>query len=74
MSEYNHPKGKLTRTQYIDLDNQYARTPSLSDSFMPSGEHYILMGMLNSWGFYPHSREESMDLAQELLSRGWKDE
>ncbi len=65
---------KLTREQWIDLDNQFARTPGLGDSFSASGEHYILVGMLNTLGYYPHSREEALEIASQLLTQGWKDD
>ncbi|MDM8521628.1 hypothetical protein QUF64_16405 [Anaerolineales bacterium HSG6] len=63
---------KLTRKQWEKLDIQYANTPPLTDSMSASGEHYILIHLLNEFGFHPHSREEAMELTEELLSNGWK--
>jgi hypothetical protein len=65
-------KHKLTREQWEMLDVQYANTPPLEESFSASGEHYILINLLNRFGFYPHSREEAMELTEELLSNGWQ--
>lgn len=64
-------KPRLTREQYIALDIQYQRTPPLTDSVSASGEHYILLYLLNQFGFHPNSREETMRLAEELLAEGW---
>jgi len=65
---------KLTRQQWEMLDVQFSNTPLLTDSLSASGEHYILISLLNRFGFHPHSREEAMELAEELLSYGWQDE
>ncbi len=62
---------RLTRDQYLEPDAQYQRTPPLSDGNSASGEHYILFMLLNKLGFHPHSREEAMELAEELLAEGW---
>jgi hypothetical protein len=67
-------KKKLKRSQWERLDIQYARTPSLGDSMAASGEHYLLVALLNEFGYYPHSREETMELAEELLANGWEDD
>lgn len=65
---------RLTKWQYDELNAQYANTPSLSDGFSASGEHYILFGLLKTFGFNPLSREAAMELAEELLAEGWYDE
>lgn len=67
-------KPRLTREQYIALDIQYQRTPPLSDSVSASGEHYILLYLLNQFGFRPNSREAMLELAAELLAEGWMEE
>lgn len=64
-------KRKLTRDEWEALDIQYTRTPGLNESFSASGEHYILIALLNSFGFHPNSREEALELAEELLSNGF---
>ena len=64
---------KLSRAEWDELDMQYQRTPSLNDSVSASGEHYILVALLNKLGFFPHSREEAIQIAEELLSNGWDD-
>jgi hypothetical protein len=64
-------KPKLTREQWDDLDIQWSKTPPLYESNSASGEHYVLIALLNSFGYYPNSREEAMDLAEELLSNGY---
>jgi hypothetical protein len=68
------PTKKLTRAQWDELNVQYMNTPGLSDGFMASGEHYILVAILNKFGYHPMSREEVMELAEELLSMGWEEE
>ena len=65
-------KRKLTREQWEKLDIQYSNTPGLFDVFSASGEHYILVALLNKFGYHPHSREEAIELAQELLSNGYE--
>jgi len=65
-------KHKLTREQWEALDIQYSNTPGLFDVFSASGEHYILVALLNKFGYHPHSREEAIELAQELLSNGYE--
>ena len=63
---------KLTRLQWEKLDAQYSVTPGLGDGFMPSGEHYILVSCLNEFGYHPNSREEAMNMAEELLANGYE--
>lgn len=65
-------KPKLTREQWEQLDIQFSKTPDLGDSFSASGEHYILVALLNSFGYYPHSREEAIRVTQELLINGYE--
>ena len=62
---------KLTRPQWEALDIQFSRTPGLADSFSASGEHYILISLLNKFGYHPTSREQAIKLAERLLSNGW---
>ena len=62
---------KLTKEQWGMLDVQYDRTPPLTDSFSTSGEHYILIHLLNKFEYYPHSRKEAMELAERLLANGY---
>jgi hypothetical protein len=56
------------------LNAQYAVTPPLADGFSASGEHYVLFNLLNQFGFHPFSREQAMELTEELLAEGWRDE
>lgn len=65
---------RLTRDQRFQLDAQFEKTPALGDGFMPSGEHFILISLLNSFGIRPNGREEAMDIAASLLPAGWGDE
>lgn len=62
----------ITEDQYFDLQAQYERTPAPADSFSPSGEHYRLVSVLNHLGFYPMSKEEAWDLAEQVLANGWQ--
>ena len=70
--QFNHKEGKLTESQYRDLEMQWQKTPAIGDGSMHTGEHYILAVMLNQWGWSTNGKEELMDLAEELLSRGWE--
>ncbi len=63
---------KLTRDEYLDLDYQMSITPDPAEA-VGSGEHYALVAILNKLGYYPHSREEAWQTAQELLANGWED-
>jgi hypothetical protein len=63
-------KPKLRREQWVALDIQLSVTPSRGEMSMASGEHYILISLLNKFGYYPRSCEAAMDLAEELLSNG----
>ena len=65
---------RLVKWQYDELNAQYGNTPPLHDGWSASGEHYLLFGLLKTFGFNPLSREEAMDLAEELLAEGWRDE
>lgn len=61
----------LTQEQYYQLQNQYDRTPPLNECIV-SGEHYMLIAVLNELGHYPSSREEAMNKAQELLCQPYQ--
>jgi len=62
---------KLTEQQYFELQDQFDRTPGLHDGTMASGEHYMLMALLNKFGYSPHSRQEALELAEELPANGY---
>ena len=62
---------KLTREQYDDLQAQYEKLPDLSTACGASGEHYVLISMLNKLGFYPGSRESAIQIAERLLTNGY---
>jgi hypothetical protein len=66
-------KKKLTAEQWNQLDYQYQQTPAINESFAASGEHYILTSLLREFGYFVHSREEAMDVAERLLAEGWSD-
>jgi hypothetical protein len=65
-------KRKLTRAEWDELDIQYSNTPGLTDVFSASGEHYLLIAVLNRLGYFPHSREEALEMTEELLSNGYE--
>lgn len=65
---------QLTQEQWEQLYTQYENTPGLNDSFSASGEHYILISLLNRFGYHPHSREEAMELSEDLLAKGYKND
>ena len=62
---------RLTQEQWNLLDYQYGVTPPPDDAAVATGEHYILMSVLNSMGFYPNGRVEAFRLAEELLANGY---
>lgn len=65
---------RLLKWQYDELDAQFTFTPPIEEGWSASGEHYVLVNLLNRFGFKPHSREEAMKLAIELLTEGYRDE
>ncbi len=67
-------KPELTRAQWERLNDQFQRTPDPNEGSSASGEHYILVHILNQFGFRPTSRNAAMKLAERLLSNGWKNE
>ena len=65
------PPKRLTEQQYFELQDQFDRTPGLYDGVIASGEHYMLVALLNQFGYHPRSRQEAIELAQELLANGY---
>lgn len=63
---------KLTQSQYYELQTQYEKTPAPGDNIGATGEHYILMALLNRFGFRENSTANAMRLAERLLSNGCK--
>lgn len=59
---------KLTPAQWDELQAQFERTPTLGDTWAPSGEHYVLVALLNRWNLFPASTEEALKLAEFLLT------
>ena len=62
----------LTQNQWNQLDYQYQNTPDLADGNMASGEHYLLVSVLNGLGYYPNSRADIMDTAERVLANGYQ--
>ena len=62
---------RLSEQQYFELQDQFDRTPGLHDGTLASGEHYLLVALLNRFGYRPRSRQEAIELAQELLANGY---
>lgn len=60
---------KLTQAQWERLSCQFDMTPPLDDH-SGSGQHMVLVSVLNGFGYNPRSREEAMALAEELLAAG----
>lgn len=58
----------LTRAQWDQLQAQFERTPALGDTWAPSGEHYVLVALLNRWNLFPKTAEEALELAEFLLT------
>jgi len=65
---------QLTREQWDKLNDQFQRTPDPDEGSSASGEHYILVHILNQFGFHPTSRRAAIKLAERLLSNGWKND
>jgi hypothetical protein len=63
----------LTRDQWYELDAQFSRTPERPDAKSVPGEHLKLIALLNRFGFHPMSKQESMNLAAELLAMDWRE-
>ena len=63
-----HTLRVLTEEERMMLEVQFLNTPDPAQAFSASGEHYILVDVLNKLGYYPHSREEAYQLAEALLS------
>lgn len=65
-------KQRLSVDNYFALVRQFECTPDPSDaSLSSSGEHYQLIALLDSMGYRTRTREQALDLAQELLSNGY---
>lgn len=62
---------QLNRSQWEQLYCQWEQTLPLDNHFAATGEHWILISILNSFGLNPRSREDAMDLAEELISYGY---
>ena len=56
---------KLTEQQSFELQDQFDRTPGLNDGPLASGERYVLVALLNRFGYHPHSRGETLDIARD---------
>lgn len=67
-------KPRLLKWQYDELNAQYAVTPSPDEGSASTGEHFKLMSVLNQFKFYPSLRYEAMQIAEQLLEAGWRDE
>jgi len=63
---------KLTKQEYYELQAQYEKTPAPGDNFGATGEHYVLMALLNRFGFRENSTASAMSLAERLLNNGYK--
>jgi hypothetical protein len=61
----------LTRAQYDELQQQFNRLPDLATSYEVTGEHYMLIHMLNRLGYYPGDRREAIEIAEGLLSHDY---
>ena len=72
--EDEEEKPELTREQWEKLNDQFQRTPDPDEGASASGEHYILVHILNQFGFHPTSRRAAIKLAERLLSNGWKND
>lgn len=68
-------KRKLTKEEWWDLNTQYQNTPPCGNMIAASGEHYVLWNLLRRLGFrVPADCISIMEMAEDLLSRGYDDE
>ena len=59
---------KLDYDDWKKLYNQLEVTPSPFDApFSGTGEHYILVSLLNRFGYNPRSREDAQEQLQHYL-------
>lgn len=65
---------QLTQSEWQQLYCQWQITPPLHEMIYGSGEHYMLLNLLNRLGFNPRSREEVMEMADELVAMGYPQE
>jgi hypothetical protein len=63
---------KLNRDQWYQLDELMSRTPAELGAEGELGQHFVLIALLNKFGFAPNSKHAAMKLAEELLSQGWE--
>ena len=68
MEEMNR---RLTREQWYELDEQYNKTPAQPDDEYVPGEHFKLIALVNRFGFHPMSKQQAMEMALELLDKGF---
>jgi hypothetical protein len=74
MSFRTNPKPQLNRDQWDELYIQFSRTPDPDEGFTETGEHWILISLLNRLGYAPSGRKEAVLLAQELLDNGYEED
>ena len=65
---------KLTRQQWYELDEQFARTPAEPFSSEPPGEHMKLIALLNRLGHQPMTKQQALNLTRTLLDLGWTED
>ena len=68
---------KLSFSEWVELDIQYNKTPPVNkflpdEQFFPYGEHVILRSILNKLGYFPISRQNTLDMAYDLLILGYE--
>ena len=61
---------QLTLPEYVKLARQLEHTPPLSDT-SGSGQHMVLVSVLNALGFNPRGKAEALELAEELVAAGY---
>lgn len=61
---------QLTMPEYVKLACQLEHTPPLSDN-SGSGQHMVLVSVLNALGFNPRGKAEAMELAEKLVNNGY---
>lgn len=61
-------KWRLTQQQYDQLNRLFEQIQMTSSDYSASGLHYVLIALLQGFGFTPYNSYDAIQLAEELLS------
>lgn len=64
---------RLSADAWKQVYNQLEITPSpFNAQHSGTGQHAVLISLLNRLGYNPRSREDAIDLAEELIALGYE--